>query len=80
MPAHSINVLALRLHQSGQCFSPTLLVLGGAGGPQALLPGFEGDPAWGQVIPSSFLLPPPKAAQKESNKVGLGARFVAQEL
>jgi hypothetical protein len=58
-----------------------LLVLGGAGGPQALLPGFEGDPACGQVIPSFFLLPPPKAAQRESNHVGLrDMRFTALAL
>ena len=66
MPAHSINVLALRLHQSGQCFSPTLLVLGGVGGPQALLPEFEGDPAWGAGNPLVF---PPPAAEGGTERI-----------
>jgi len=57
--------------QPGHCISKSS-VLGGIGGPQALLSGFEGETLpGGQVIPSLFLLPPPKAAQKEANKVGL---------
>ncbi|MFL5590980.1 MAG: hypothetical protein ACJ797_22020 [Ktedonobacteraceae bacterium] len=47
-------------------FSTTLLVLGGAGGPQALLPGFEGDPAWGAGNPLAF---PPPAAEGGTERI-----------
>ena len=46
--------------------STTLLVLGGAGGPQALLPGFEEDPAWGAGNPLAF---PPPAAEGGTERI-----------